>query len=281
MTLFCQSISRRQYEIFCHPETIDWFIDIIVMSYEKCLHKTTIAGMRQLWHILDCVYAQATTILTTAHIRKLVPVIDHFLNSDQNFPDCRHLKDDIKDFLKNLFRLTSDDHTNDKEMVDVLNPMFPQLFVAQFKLNASYIASSELISSIVITKEFGTLRGTYILMSEDGILVFIRDEEEDEDISIVQDDDGEIIEYQFIRDGKNNGDWIIQSKKWVKKDVFETLFVCKGSRNKVFPPPNGWTRWDETSRMRIPKDPKLKYYHYRENETKVQIKLGTDNKWHI
>lgn len=240
--------------------------------------------MRQLWVLLDCIYTQATALLTAAHIRKIVPIIDHFLNSDQNFRDSRYLKDEIQDFLKNLFRLTSDDNTNDKEMIDVLNPMFPQLFVAHFKLNASYIESSELITSIVISKEFGTLRGTYILLGhDDGTLRYIRDEEDDEDIPIVQDDDGDYIEYQFIRDVKNNGDWIIQSKTWNlhKKNVFETLFVCKGSRNKVFPPPNGWTRCDEMSRMRIPKDPKLKYYHCRENETKVQIKLGTDNKWHI
>ena len=166
-------------------------------------------------------------------------------------------------------------------MVDVLNPMFPQLFVAHFKLNASYIESSELITNIVISKEFGTLHGTYILVSNDGMLDYIKEEEDDEYIPKVEDDDGNYIEYEFIRDGKNNGDWIIQSKKWAKKELFKTLFVCKGSRNKVFPPPNGWTRCDDTSRTHIPKDPKLKYFHYRENETKVQIKLGKDNKWHI
>mmetsp|Transcript_6610 Transcript_6610/g.7682 ORF Transcript_6610/g.7682 Transcript_6610/m.7682 type:complete len:473 (-) Transcript_6610:113-1531(-) len=277
-------IHDHDFKVFCHHETIDWFIDIIVMSYEKCLHKTTIAGMRQLFHLLDCVGTQATTILTASHIRKIVPVIDHFLNSDQKFSDSLRLKNHLKDGLKDLFRLTSDDDTNNTEMVDVLNPMFPQLFVAHFKLNASYLESSEIISRIVITKEFGTLRGTYILVNPgNGILNYIRDEDEDEEIPIVIDDDGGYIEYQFIRDGKSNGDWIIQSKKWSsnKKDVFETLFVCKGSRNKVFPPPHGWTRCNETSRTRIPNNPKLKYYHDRENGKRVQIKLGTDNKWHI
>ena len=276
-------IQDHEYKIFCHHETIDWFIGIIVMSYEKCLHKTTIAGMRQLWELLDCVYTQATAILTAAHIRKIVPVIDHFLNSDQNYPDCRCLKDYLQDGFKNLFRLTSDDDTHDKGMVDVLNPMFPQLLVAHFKLNASCIESSEIISRIVITKEFGTLRGTYVLVNDDRILIYTSDDDKDNDYPVVKDDDGGYIEYQFIRDGKSNGDWIIQSKKWSphKKDVFETLFVCKGSRDKVFPPPHKWTRCNETSRMRIPNDPKLKYYHDRENGTRIEIKLGTDNKWHI
>ena len=256
-------INAIDVEKLAQPHLLDEFVAITVLSYEINLHNTFVTGMTLLRSILNF-YNETKVILTVKHIRRLVPAIDHYINSDH---ECsKNLENDLR---KKLRMTTNEDldgtNVDDSTSIDLLNPLFPQLLVAHLRLIGAHRFISEFVDEIVIAT--GThdcpISGSYCDISdeEDGCnegLIF-EDNKMNRNFSI-----------RLMRD--NLGDWTIQK---VSSDtgIHVKLFVCDGSRCNCLPPPNGWSKL-EAARSGFGNEqilgllPEFSYYHGRGDERK-------------
>lgn len=238
--------------VMCHrtspdPQTVDRFVKIIILSLTINLRKTFYWGRIWLNSVLESAFeydAVEYFPLTKAQIRRLVPVIirDQELSetADYKMPTNCYTDDNkvIKEYLDGgeeeighdiLETISNISHPYSE--VDITNPLFPDLFLANMENSFNFAVALRRVPRIKVVLPVGAhpASGYYDLVVDDTIYY------------------GHEAQYPGCGELRKDPN----ERKWQLLYNHEVLYLCQHPQFSQLPPKTGWVGM-EYSNLPVP-----------------------------